>query len=81
MIKQFKVKVCPSKVNLPKEYHLTYIIAKVTSDNLPTYKKVADILIDRIIDNVIVATRSFLRQTITTTKEMALAYLKANGVT
>jgi len=43
-LKEFKVKVYPSKVNLPKENQLAYRIAKVASDNSPIDNKAADMV-------------------------------------
>ena len=73
-MKEFKVKVYPSKVNLPKEDQLAYRIAKVASDNSPIDEKAADMVINRIIDNASVAIASFSRQPVTTAREMALAH-------
>ena len=64
-MKEFKVKVYPSKVNLPKENQLAYRIAKVASDNSPIDNKAADMVINRIIDNASVAIASFSRQPVT----------------
>jgi len=48
-LKEFKVKVYPSKVNLPKEDQLAYRIAKVASDNSAIDEKAADMVINRIM--------------------------------
>ncbi|NDC18282.1 MAG: MmgE/PrpD family protein [Proteobacteria bacterium] len=80
-MKEFKVKVYPSKVNLPKENQLAYRIAKVASDNSPIDNKAADMVINRIIDNASVAIASFSRQPVTTAREMALAHPRVNGAT
>ena len=80
-MKEFKVKVYPSKVNLPKEDQLAYRIAKVASDNSPIDEKSADMVINRIIDNASVAIASFARQPVTTAREMALAHPRTNGAT
>jgi len=80
-LKEFKVKVYPSKVNLPKEDQLAYRIAKVASDNSAIDEKAADMVINRIIDNASVAIASFSRQPVTTAREMALAHPRVNGAT
>ena len=80
-MKEFKVKVYPSKVNLPKEDQLAYRIAKAASDNSPIDEKAADMVINRIIDNASVAIASFSRQPVTTAREMALAHPRVNGAT
>jgi 2-methylcitrate dehydratase len=80
-LKEFKVKVYPSKINLPKEEQLAYRIAKVANDNPPLDEKAVDMVINRIIDNASVAIASFSRQAVITAREMALAHPRANGAT
>ena len=57
-----KVKVYPSKINLPKEKQLAWKIAKVASDNVKLNKETIEMAINRIIDNASVAVASLNRK-------------------
>ena len=76
-----KVKVYPSKINLPKKKQLAWKIAEVASDNAKLNKKSIEMAINRIIDNASVATASLNRKSVVSSREMALRHSRKNGAT
>ena len=74
-----KVKVYPSKINLPKKNQLAWKIAEISSDNSKLNKKSVDMVINRIIDNASVAIASLNRKAVISSREMALKHLRKNG--
>tara|TARA_Y100000590_G_scaffold255860_1_gene287350 strand:- start:3124 stop:4626 length:1503 start_codon:yes stop_codon:yes gene_type:complete len=76
-----KVKVCPSKINLPKEKQLAWKIAEIASDNAKLNKESIEMAINRIIDNASVAIASINRKSVVSSREMALSHSKKNGAT
>ena len=67
-----KVKVYPSKINLPKKNQVAWKIAEISSDNSKLNKKSEDMGINRIIDNASVAIASLNRKAVISSREMAL---------
>ena len=57
-----KVKVYPSKINLPKKKQLAWKIAEIASDNAKLNKDAIEMVINRIIDNASVAIASLNRK-------------------
>jgi 2-methylcitrate dehydratase len=80
-MKQHKVKVFPSKVELKKEDQLAYKIAEVASDDSPLNDQAIEMVINRIIDNASVAIASFSRQPVASARQMAIAHSRSNGAT
>ena len=76
-----KVKVYPSKINLPKKNQLAWKIAEIASDNAKLNKKSIDMVINRIIDNASVAVASLNRKSVIASREMAMAHTRNNGAT
>jgi len=76
-----KVKVYPSKINLPKKNQLAWKIAEVASDNAKLNKESIEMVINRIIDNSSVAIASLNRKSVVSSREMALSHPKKNGST
>ena len=76
-----KVKVYPSKKNLPKKNQLAWKIAEVASDNAKLNKEAIEMSINRIIDNTSVAIASLNRKAVVSSREMALSHPKKNGAT
>ena len=76
-----KVKVYPSKINLPKEKQLAWKIAEIASDNAKLNKESIEMAINRIIDNASVAIASINRKSVVSSREMALSHPKKNGAT
>ena len=76
-----KVKVYPSKINLPKKKQLAWKIAEVASDNSKLNKNAVEMVINRIIDNASVAIASLNRKAVVSSREMALTHPRKNGAT
>ena len=76
-----KVKVFPSKVHLPKKKQLAWKIAEIASDNAKLDKNAIDMAINRIIDNASVAIASLNRNSVVSSREMALKHSRKNGAT
>ena len=67
-----KVKVYPSKINLPKKKQLAWKLAEIASDRSKLNKKSIDMVINRIIDNASVAIASLNRKAVIASREMSL---------
>jgi len=76
-----KVKVYPSKINLPKKKQLAWKIAEVASDNSKLNKNAVEMVVNRIIDNASVAIASLNRKAVISSREMALKHPKKYGAT
>ena len=73
------VKVYPSKVPLKREDQLGWKIAGVAADKVAVQRDVADMIINRIIDNASVAIASVNRRPIVSARDMALGRPNKNG--
>ena len=76
-----KVKVYPSKINLPKKNQLAWKIAEIANDNAKLNKDAIEMAINRIIDNASVAIASLNRKSVVSSRQMALSHPKKNGAT
>ena len=76
-----KVKVCPSKIHLPKKKQLAWKISEIASDNAKLNKNSVEMVINRIIDNASVAIASLNRKSVISSREMALKHPRKNGAT
>ncbi len=76
-----KVKVCPSKIHLPKKNQLAWKIAEIASDNAKLNKEAVEMTINRIIDNASVAIASLNRRSVISSREMALKHSRKGGAT
>ena len=76
-----KVKVYPSKINLPKKQQLAWKIAEIASDNSKLNKEAIEMVINRIIDNSSVAIASLNRKPVISSREMAKSHLRKDGAT
>ncbi len=76
-----KVKVYPSKINLPKKRQLAWKIAEIASDNAKLNKDAIEMVINRIIDNASVAIASLNRKPVISSREMALKHSRKRGAT
>ena len=76
-----KVKVYPSKINLPRKKQLAWKIAEIASDNAKLNKNAVEMVINRIIDNASVAIASLNRKAVISSREMALKHPRKNGAT
>ena len=75
------VKVYPSKVPLPREDQLAWKIAAVAADKVPVEKDVAEMIINRIIDNASVALAAINRRPVVSARGMALGHPRKGGAT
>ena len=75
------IKVYPSKENLKREDQFAWKIAGVAADKVAVKKDVADMIINRIIDNASVALASVNRHAPMSARDMALARPNKNGAT
>ncbi len=73
-MKNHLVKVYPSKANLPKEDQLAWKLARVATDDVAISDEVADMVINRIIDNASVAVASVNRKPVENARAQALAH-------
>jgi len=80
-MKKHSVKVYPSKVALAKEDQLAWKIAQVASDSAPIDDAVAEMVINRIIDNASVAIAAINRQPVANARSQALGHPRSNGAT
>ena len=76
-----KVKVYPSKVPLPKTEQLAWKIAAVATDNAPILPEVAEMIVNRVIDNAAVAVAAINRTPVANARTQALAHPRAKGAT
>ena len=76
-----KVRVYPSKINLPRKNQLAWKIAEIASDNAKLNKEAIEMAINRIIDNASVAIASINRRAVISSREMAIRHPKKNGAT
>ena len=68
------VKLYPSKALLPREQQLAWKIAGVAADRVPVEKDVAEMIINRIIDNAAVAIAAINRRPVVSARGMALGH-------
>ncbi len=80
-MKLHDVKVYPSKANLKREDQLAWKIAGVAADKVAVQKDVAEMIINRIIDNASVAIASVNRRSVTSARDMALGHALKSGAT
>jgi 2-methylcitrate dehydratase len=76
-----EVKVHPSKANLPREDQLAWKIAQVAADKVPVERDVADMVINRIIDNAAVAIAAINRRPVVSARDAALGHPRRDGAT
>src|SRR6185437_10796957 len=76
-----EVRVHPSKANLPREDQLAWKIAAVAADKVPVEKDVAEMIVNRIIDNAAVAVASVNRHPIVSARDAALGHARRDGAT
>lgn len=74
-----KVKTYPSKVRLAKEDQLAWQIAAVAADPVAVEKAVAEMIVNRIIDNAAVAIAAIDREPVAHARAMTLAHPRPGG--
>ncbi len=80
-MKLHDVRVHPEADRLPREDQLAWKIAAVASDAVPVLPEVAEMIINRVIDNASVAIASINRHPIVTARDQALAHRRPDGAT
>lgn len=75
------VKVHPSKDNLKREDQLAWKIAGVAADKVAVQKDVAEMIVNRIIDNASVAIAAINRRPVVSARDMALGHPAKGGAT
>jgi 2-methylcitrate dehydratase len=78
-MKLHSVRVHPSKALLPREEQLAWKIAGVAVDKVAVQKDVAEMIINRIIDNAAVAIAAINRHPVVSARMMALAHPRKGG--
>lgn len=75
------VRVHPSADRLPREGQLAWAVAQVAADPVPVGADVAEMVVNRVIDNAAVATASLTRPPVTAARDQALAHPRRPGAT
>ena len=75
----YQVRVYPSKAPLPKTKQLAWKIAEIANAAPPATSDVAEMVINRIIDNAAVAIAAINRVPVTNARSQALAHPRTNG--
>ena len=76
-----RVRVFPSKVPLPKAEQLAWKLAAIATDKAPLLPEVAEMIINRVIDNAAVAIAAINREPVANARTQALAHPRAGGAT
>ncbi len=80
-MKLHDVKVYPSKAKLAREQQLAWKIAGVAVDKVAVQRDVAEMIINRIIDNASVALAAINRRPVVSARDMALGHPRKGGAT
>ena len=80
-MKLHEVKVYPSKAKLAREAQLAWKIAGVAVDKVAVQKDVAEMIINRIIDNAATALGAVNRRPVVSARDMALGHPRKGGAT
>jgi len=75
------VRVHPSKARLAREDQLAWKIAGVAADKVAVEREVADMIVNRIIDNAAVAMAAINRRPVVSARGMALGHARKGGAT
>ncbi|NQX12482.1 MmgE/PrpD family protein [Microbacteriaceae bacterium VKM Ac-2855] len=78
-MKNHHVRVYRSDEPLPREQQLAWRIAEVATDPVAVTPEVAEMVINRVIDNAAVATASLLRAPVVSARAQALAHPASTG--
>ena len=80
-MKNHTVRVCPSKRLLPREDQLAWKIAAVATDGAEVESDVAEMIVNRIIDNAAVAAAALNRSPVANARAMAICHPRDGGAT
>ncbi len=75
------VRVHPEADRLPRHEQLAWKIASVASDEVAVLPEVAEMIVNRVIDNASVAVASINRHPVASARDQALAHPRAGGAT
>jgi len=78
-VEYHEVRVHRSDENLPREGQLAWKIARVATDPVPVVPDVAEMVINRIIDNAAVAAASLTRSPVVAARAQALSHPRSTG--
>src|SRR6516162_8032734 len=76
---QHEVKLYPSKSHLGREDQLAWKIAAVAADKVPVECDVAEMIVNRLIDNAAVALAAINRHPVVSARDMALGHPRVGG--
>ncbi len=76
-----EVRVYPSKTKLARQDQLAWKIAGVAADKVAVQREVAEMIVNRIIDNASVAIASVNRRPVVSARGMALGHPRKGGAT
>ena len=76
-----RVRVYPSKVPLPRSEQLAWKLAAVAADKAPLLPPVAEMIVNRMIDNAAVAIAAINREPVANARTQALAHPRRDGAT
>lgn len=80
-MKSHILKVYPSAATPPREHQLAWKLAAVCADPVGVEEDVADMVVNRIIDNAAVAIAAINRAPVANARSQALAHPRPNGAT
>ena len=80
-MKLHDVRVHPSQAELPREAQLAWSIAGVAADRVPVERDVAEMIVNRVIDNAAVAIAAINRRPAVSARDAALAHPRRGGAT
>ena len=80
-MKLHDVRVHPSRAALPREAQLAWQIAGVAADRVPVVRDVAEMIVNRMIDNAAVALAAINRHPVVSARDAALAHARRDGAT
>jgi 2-methylcitrate dehydratase len=80
-MRTYEISVHPEAERLPRDAQLAWKIAEVASDPVEVTPEIAEMIINRIIDNASVAIASLNRHPVVTARDQALAHPRSNGAT
>jgi len=80
-MKSHEVKVYPSQSRLPREQQLAWKIAGVAAGRVAVQRDVADMIVNRIIDNAAVALAAINRHPVVSARDMARGHPRKDGAT
>ena len=78
-MKLHDVRVHPSKAALPRAEQLAWKIAGVAADRVAVPREVADMIVNRVIDNAAVAIAAINRHPVVSARDAALAHGTRGG--